>query len=185
MGVFISLIGENVAIYQYDTFKPVVGDGCYISDSARVIGNVILEDDCYVGHGAIIRADHGIIHIGHGCAVEENVVIHVRVGKKSVLEERVTLGHGAIIHGDVIKAFAVIGMGAVVGRQTTVGRWAVVAEGAVVPQGASVEDETIVAGIPAKIIGKVKPDHKKYWQWAKDVYVNLAHDYQEKLIRLE
>ena len=174
-----------MAIYQYDAFKPVVSDGCYISDSARVIGNVVLENDCYVGHGAIIRADHGIIHIGQACAIEENVVIHVRVGKKYVLEERVTLGHGAIVHGDIIKSFAAIGMGAVVGRETTVGRWAVVAEGAVVPRGVSVEDETIVAGIPAKVIGKVTADQKEYWQWAKDVYVNLAHDYHEKLIRLE
>jgi carbonic anhydrase/acetyltransferase-like protein (isoleucine patch superfamily) len=178
------MIGENVAIYQYGTFKPVVGNGCYISDSARVIGNVILEDGCYVGHGAIIRADHGIIHIGQGCAIEENVVIHVRVGQKYVLEEKVTLGHGAIIHGDVIKAFAVIGMGAVVGRETSIGRWAVVAEGAVVPTGKSVEDETIVAGIPAKVIGKVNSKHKEYWKWAKQVYNNLARDYENNLKKL-
>jgi carbonic anhydrase/acetyltransferase-like protein (isoleucine patch superfamily) len=143
-----------------------------------------LEGNCYIGHGAIIRADHGIIHIGQGSAIEENVVIHVRVDKKYILEEHVTLGHGAIIHGDLIKAFAVIGMGAVVGRETTIGRWAVVAEGAVVPTGELVEDETIVAGIPAKVIGKLNSKHKEYWKWAKQVYENLARDYEKNLVKL-
>ena len=173
-----------MAVYRYGTYEPVIGKGCYISDSARVIGNVILEENCYVGHGAIIRGDHGMIHIGKGSAIEENVVIHVRVDKKYILEEHITLGHGAIIHGDLIKAFAVIGMGAVVGRETTLGRWAVVAEGAVVPAGKSVEDETIVAGIPAKLIAKVNSKHKEYWKWAKQVYENLARDYENNLTKL-
>jgi carbonic anhydrase/acetyltransferase-like protein (isoleucine patch superfamily) len=173
-----------MAVYKYGSYEPVISKGCYISDSARVIGNVVLERNCYVGHGAIIRGDHGMIHIGQGSAIEENVVIHVRVGKECILEEHVTLGHGAIVHGDLIKAFAVIGMGAVVGRKTTVGRWAVVAEGAVVTTGNSVEDETIVAGIPAKEIGRVNSKHKEYWEWAKQVYEDLASDYEKKLTRL-
>jgi carbonic anhydrase/acetyltransferase-like protein (isoleucine patch superfamily) len=173
-----------MAVYRYRGYEPIVGKGCYISDSARVIGNVVLKENCYIGHGAIIRADHGMIQIGQGSAIEENVVIHVRVDKKYILEEHITLGHGAIIHGDIIKAFAVIGMGAIVGRQTIVGRWGIVAEGAVVPTGKSVEDETIVAGIPAREIGKVNSHHKEYWRWAKQVYENLAHDYENDLVKL-
>lgn len=171
-------------VYKYAQYEPVISKGCYISDSARVIGQVILEEGCYVGHGAIIRADHGLICIGRGSAIEENVVIHVRVDRKCILEEQVTLGHGAIIHGDLIKAFAVIGMGAIVGREVTVGRWAIVAEGAVVPTGKIVEDEVIVAGIPAKVIGKVDLRHKEYWQWAKQVYIDLALNYEKKMVKL-
>jgi len=173
-----------MAVYRYGKHEPVIGGRCFISDSARVIGNVILEESCYVGHGAIIRADHGTIHIGRGSAIEENVVIHVRSGQTYVLEEQVTLGHGAIIHGDLIKAFAVIGMGAVVGRETVVGKWAVVAEGAVVPRGEIVEDETIVAGVPAKVKGHVTSKHKEYWVWAKQVYQDFARDYEKDLVRL-
>jgi carbonic anhydrase/acetyltransferase-like protein (isoleucine patch superfamily) len=173
-----------MAVYRFGKHAPVIGERCYISDSARVIGKVILEGCCYVGHGAVIRADHGTIHIGPGSAIEENVVIHVRSGQTYILEEQVTLGHGAVIHGDLIKAFAVIGMGAIVGRETTVGRWAVVAEGAVVPRGQRVEDETIVAGVPAKVIGHVISKHKEYWVWAKQAYQDFARDYEKELVRL-
>ena len=65
-----------MAIYRYDQNEPQIGPGCYVSDSARVIGDVVMEENCYVGHGAIVRADHGRIFLGRGCAVEENVVIH-------------------------------------------------------------------------------------------------------------
>jgi len=173
-----------MAVYRFGKHEPVIGRGCYISDSARVIGDVILEESCYVGHGAVIRADHGTIHVGRGSAIEENVVIHVRSGQTCILEEQVTVGHGAIIHGDLIKAFAVIGMGAVVGRETTVGKWAVVAEGAVVPRGQIIEDETIVAGVPAKVKGLVTSKHKEYWVWAKEAYENFARDYEKELVRL-
>jgi carbonic anhydrase/acetyltransferase-like protein (isoleucine patch superfamily) len=41
-----------MSIYRYGEHEPVIGKDCYVSDSARLIGNVILEDSCYVGHGA-------------------------------------------------------------------------------------------------------------------------------------
>ncbi|MEW5912381.1 MAG: gamma carbonic anhydrase family protein [Thermodesulfobacteriota bacterium] len=173
-----------MAIYRYDQWEPAIAAGCYVSDSARVIGDVVLEENCYVGHGAIIRGDHGRIKLGRGCAVEENVVIHVRHQQECILEQRVTLGHGAIIHGDFLGANCVVGMGAVVGRESRVGAWAIVAEGCVVPRGYQVEDETIVAGIPAKPIGRLKPANREYWQWSKDVYERFAQEYEQKLVRL-
>jgi carbonic anhydrase/acetyltransferase-like protein (isoleucine patch superfamily) len=81
--------------------------------------------------------------------------------------------------------YAVIGMGAVVGRKSHIGQWSIVAEGSVVPGGKSVQDETIVAGIPAKPIGPVTEKHRKYWIWAKEMYRELARDYEANLERLD
>ncbi len=175
----------SMAIYRYKDAVPQIGEHCYISDSARVIGDVILGEGCYVGHGAIIRADYGKIRIGFGSAIEENAVIHARVGALYSLGKQVTLGHGAIVHGDSLGDFAVVGMGAVVGRQSVIGEWSIVAEGAVVPTGKSVEPGTIVAGIPAVSIGEVTQKHKEYWIWAKKMYRDLARDYKSNLQRLD
>jgi len=173
-----------MAVYKYGEYSPRFGKDCYVSDSARVIGNVVLGDGCYIGHGAIVRGDHGLIQIGGGTAIEENAVVHVRFHQVYILEERVTVGHGAILHGDLIKSHAVIGMGAVVGRETEIGKWAIVAEGSVVPRGHRVEDEVIVAGVPAKTVGQVTSKHKEYWIWAKQVYVDFASVYDRELVRL-
>jgi len=48
-----------------------------------------------------------------------------------------------------------------------VGSWAIVAEGAVVSSGQLVDDETIVAGVPAKVVGRVTLKHKDFWVWLK------------------
>ena len=174
-----------MAIYRYKNAAPQIGKHCYISDSARVIGNVNLGDGCYVGHGAIIRADYGNIRIGRGSAIEENAVIHAGVDGTSILGNKVTLGHGAIVHGDFLGDFAVVGMGAVVSRKSTVGEWSIVAEGAVVSTGKSVGPGKIVAGIPAVTIGEVTEKHKDYWLWAKNMYRDLARDYASHLERLD
>jgi carbonic anhydrase/acetyltransferase-like protein (isoleucine patch superfamily) len=55
---------KQMAVYQYGDRIPTIGKNTYISDSARVIGDVVIQDNCYIGHGAIVRGDYGTIHIG-------------------------------------------------------------------------------------------------------------------------
>lgn len=174
-----------MALYQYGDRVPRIGRGVYVSDSARIIGDVEIGDGCYIGHGAILRGDYGSIRLGAGTAIEENAVIHIRPEGLSVLGERVTVGHGAILHGDLIDDFAVIGMGAVLSLNVVVGKWAIVGEGTVLPSNTRIEAEKFVAGVPWKVMGDVQPRHKEFWTWGKQLYVDLAKSYPEKLKRLD
>lgn len=174
-----------MALYQFGDRVPKLGRGCYVSDSARVIGDVIIGEDCYIGHGAILRGDYGSIRLGTGTAVEENAVIHIRPDGLSLLGERVTIGHGAVIHGDRIDDFAVIGMGAVISLHVTIGRWTIVAEGCVLTKGTEIGAEKFVAGVPGKVIRDVQDRHKDFWKWGKQLYVDLANSYNERLKRID
>ncbi|MCK5311611.1 MAG: gamma carbonic anhydrase family protein [Desulfobacteraceae bacterium] len=174
-----------MAIYQYDNFIPKIGNNSYISDSARVIGDVTIGEDCYIGHGAILRGDYGRIIIGSGTAIEENAVLHIRPNGILELEKSVTIGHGALVHCKLIKSFAVIGIGAVVGFDAVIGTWSIVAEGCVVTKDAIIPDEKIVTGVPYQITSDTKPEHKKFWKYGKQLYVDLAHDYPEKFKRID
>ena len=88
-------------IYEFDGLKPVIAPSAFISESAVIIGDVRVGEDCYIGPGAILRADsHGMpIIIGNGSAIEEGVIIHVggRGTNGCCIGERVTIGHGAIV----------------------------------------------------------------------------------------
>ena len=63
-------------LLTFEGRTPVVGTHSYVSETAQVIGDVVIGDSCYIGHGAIIRGDYGRVVIGDKTAVEEGVVIH-------------------------------------------------------------------------------------------------------------
>lgn len=173
-----------MALYRFGTGVPSVGDGTWISDSAQVIGDVGIGRDCYIGHGVILRADYGSIRIGDGTAIEENATVHINPDSLSFIGDRVTIGHGAVIHCRHIEDLAVIGMGAVLSFDVRIGRWAIVAEGCVVPRAMEVPAEKIVAGVPARIVQDVQPHHKEFWNHGKQLYIDLARRYPEKLERI-
>ncbi|MCX7957985.1 MAG: gamma carbonic anhydrase family protein [Deltaproteobacteria bacterium] len=173
-----------MAVYRFDNFTPEIQEGCYIAESAQVIGNVKIGKGCYIGPNAILRGDYGQIVIGEQTAVEEGVIIHARPGEITTIGNRVTLGHGAIIHNCTIEDSAVIGMGAVVSDYAIVREWGVVAEGAVVKNKSVVESGSVVAGIPAREVGRVSEEYKAKWNHFKDIYFELASTYPARLIRL-
>lgn len=166
-------------LYSFDGKKPQVGKDTYVSESAHVIGDVVIGDNCYIGHGAILRGDYGRIEIGSGTAVEEGVIAHAPPEHINHIGENVTLGHGAILHGNTIGDFAVIGMGAILSLWSEVGEWTIVAEGAVVRLKQIVPDKVVVAGKPARIIRKITTKDKKLWSFGKQLYVDLAKRYLE------
>ncbi|OQX25003.1 MAG: gamma carbonic anhydrase family protein [Desulfobacteraceae bacterium IS3] len=173
-----------MAIYRYGNRIPKIGKDSYVCDSARVIGEVVVGDNCYVGHGAILRGDYGTIILGDGTAIEENAVLHIRPEGLLELKEKVTVGHGALIHGKLLKTCAVIGIGAVIGFDVVVGEWSIVAEGCVVPRDTEIPDGKIAAGVPCKIIGDVQEKHKIFWTYGKQLYIGLAKDYPQKFERI-
>jgi len=167
-------------LYRFDGRQPVVGQGTYVSELANVIGDVVLGDNCYIGHGAIIRGDYGRIEIGNGTAVEEGVIIHCPPGDVQRIGERVTLGHGAILHGRAIGDLVVIGMGAILSIWTDVGERAIVAEGSVVKANQAVPAGMVVAGNPARTVREVTEKDTELWAYGKQVYIDLAAQYLDQ-----
>ena len=56
-------------IYEFEGRRPSIDPSAYIAPSAIIIGRAVIGPECYVGHGAILRADYGTIEIGAGSAV--------------------------------------------------------------------------------------------------------------------
>lgn len=173
-----------MAIFIFDDKIPQIGKDSYISETASVIGNVVIGEECYVGPNAVIRGDYGRIEIGNQTAVEESAVIHARPDERTVIGNRVTIGHGAIIHNCTIEDSVVIGMGAIVSDYACIGRWGVVAEGAVVKNRSLLEGAKIYAGVPAKEVGQVSEQYQQQWNRFKDIYADLAKTYTSRLKKI-
>ena len=164
-------------LYSFDGKSPVVGRDTYVSETATVIGDVVIGDNCYIGHGAILRGDYGTIIVGNGTAVEEGVVIHAPPSQRCEIGARVTIGHGAVIHAAVVGDEATIGMGAILSIRSVIGAWSIVAEGAVVKREQEVSGEVVVAGNPARVVRKVSDKDRETWNWGKQLYIDLAAKY--------
>jgi carbonic anhydrase/acetyltransferase-like protein (isoleucine patch superfamily) len=164
-------------LYKFDGKQPLVGKGSYVSDIARVIGDVVIGENCYIGHGAILRGDYGKIEIGDGTAVEEGAILHAPPNDTNTIGNNVTIGHGAVVHGKRIGDGAVIGMGAIVSIWAEIGAWVIVAEGSVVKLKQTIPPEVVVAGNPAVIVRALSEKDKEFWAWGKQLYVDLAGKY--------
>jgi len=173
-----------MALYRFGERVPQIAAGAWISDSARVIGDVVVGAGCYVGHGAVLRGDYGSIRLGAGTAIEENAMLHIRPEGLLELGERVTVGHSATLHCRHVDDFAVVGIGAILSFEVEVGRWAIVAEGCVVPSGTVIPPEQLFVGVPARFVGPVEQRHKDFWTYGKQLYVDLAARYPTEFERI-
>lgn len=143
-------------------FTPEIGENTYMAENATVIGDVIMGEDCSVWFNAVIRGDVNSIRIGNRVNVQDCSVIHTTYQKSvAILEDDVTIGHNAVIHGAKIEKGALIGIGAVVLDHAVIGQGAIVAAGSVVLSGTEVEPGSIYAGVPAKFVKKVDPEQAR------------------------
>ncbi|HEY79095.1 MAG TPA: gamma carbonic anhydrase family protein [Dehalococcoidia bacterium] len=164
-------------LYSFDNKRPTIGKESYVSDTALVIGDVRIGNNCYIGHGAILRGDYGTIEVGDGTAIEEGVVVHAPPEGMCSIGKKVTVGHGAIIHSKSIGDMSVIGMGAVLSVRAELGERSVAGEGAVVKADQKIPDGKVAVGNPARVVREVSSKDTDFWDFGKQFYIDLARKY--------
>lgn len=138
-------------IKSYAGKHPRLGERVYLAETAAVIGDVVLGDDVSVWYNSVVRGDCHSIRIGDRSNIQDNCTIHVTQERyETVLEEEVTLGHGAIVHGAVVRRGALIGIRATVLDGADVGESALVGAGALVVPRTRVTPRTLWLGAPAR-----------------------------------
>lgn len=142
-------------LLQYLHYTPALGQRCYVSDSAAVIGDVTLGDDCSVWFGASIRGDSGKITVGSGTNIQDNATVHCSDGGGVTIGRQVSIGHNAVVHGAVLEDEVLVGMGSVVLDNAVIGKGSIVAAGAVVTGGTVIPPRSLVMGIPGRVVRSV------------------------------
>src|SRR6056297_612896 len=138
---------------------PVTGKNCLLAETATLIGNVELGDNCSIWFNAVLRGDVHYIKIGNNTNIQDNEVVHATYKKSPTnIGSNVTIAHGAIIHGCTIKDNVMIGMNSVILDDAVVESDSIIAAGSVVTKGTVVESGSVYAGIPAKKIKEISPD---------------------------
>ena len=139
-----------------------------IHKTAIIEGDVELGDEVYVSAYAVIKGDEGKIRIGNKCSIQEHCTFH---GSGVTVGDEVTVGHGAIIHGCSIGNHVLVGMGTIIMDGAEVGDWCIIGAGALVPPGMKIEENSLVMGVPAKVIRKINEDDRKLIKESVENYV--------------
>jgi carbonic anhydrase/acetyltransferase-like protein (isoleucine patch superfamily) len=135
---------------------PKIGTDCFIAETAVIIGDVEIGDECSVWYGAVLRGDVNSIRIGNRVNIQDNAVIHTTFQKSvTIIEDDASIAHNAVIHGAMLKRGCLVGIGAVILDNAEVGEGAIIAANSVVLNNTTVESGSVYAGVPAKFIKKV------------------------------
>jgi phenylacetic acid degradation protein len=160
--------------YEIDGVIPVVAAGAFVHPSAVLIGDVVVETDCYIGPTASLRGDFGPIIISVGSNVQDGCVLHSFPGRELLLENESHIGHGAVLHGCVIEPQAMVGMNAVVMDGARVGARALVGAASLVRAGMAIPAGHLAVGNPVTV---TRPLDEQTLRWKANgvkVYQELA-----------
>jgi carbonic anhydrase/acetyltransferase-like protein (isoleucine patch superfamily) len=133
--------------------SPKIGENCFLAETATLIGDVEIGDNCSIWYNTVLRGDVHYIRIGNNTNIQDNAVVHATYKKSPTnIGNNVTIAHGAVVHGCTIHDNVMIGMNAVVLDDAVVESNTIIAAGSVVTKGTIVESGCVYAGIPAKKI---------------------------------
>lgn len=153
-------------------YRPKIGENCFLAETAAIIGDVTMGNNCSVWYGTVLRGDVNSISIGNNVNIQDGAVVHTLFERsRTIIGDNVSIGHNATIHGATIESNSLVGMGATVLDNAVVESGAIVAANALVTSGMRVESGWIYAGVPAKKIKEVSPEQQK------DIVERIANDY--------
>jgi carbonic anhydrase/acetyltransferase-like protein (isoleucine patch superfamily) len=158
---------------------PAIHPTAFIHDAAHVIGNVTLGAHVSVWPTAVIRGDSDAITIGEDSNVQDGTVIHVDPGVPCTIGARVAIGHRAVVHGATVGDDCLIGMGAIVLNGVVVGSGSIVGAGAVCREGMEIAPNSLVVGVPAKVIRQTREIERERIAHTVRAYLALQVEHRE------
>ena len=171
-------------IRSYQDKTPTIGEGSYIDESAVVIGDVVIGENCSVWPLTVIRADINKIRIGDNTNIQDGSVLHVTHrgdyspdGAELHIGDQVTVGHKALLHGCRIGNRCLIGMGSIITDNAIVEDQVIIGSGSLVPPGKTLESGYLYLGNPVQQKRALSEKEIEYLSYVADHYVLLTKNY--------
>ncbi|MHA2035032.1 MAG: gamma carbonic anhydrase family protein [Promethearchaeota archaeon] len=93
---------------------PQIDSSSWVSESAWIVGDVIIGPENVIYQGVIIRGDFAKIEIGAKNVFQDACIINTAEGFKTTIGDNNLIGFGAIVHGATVKNNTVIGIQSVI-----------------------------------------------------------------------
>ncbi|MCB1646421.1 MAG: gamma carbonic anhydrase family protein [Pseudomonadales bacterium] len=163
-------------IRKFAAHVPQIDESAWISETALVMGHVIIGPDSGIWPGAVLRGDFAVIRIGAGTVIEDNVVVHS--GDGIAVGNNVIVGHGAVLHCREIGDNTLIANNATVLDDAVIGKFCVIGAGCVVSPGMVIPDHSLVLGVPGRITGAVSDKQLARLRKGNASYIPMFEQYR-------
>lgn len=172
-----------MAIYALGDVTPVFPEtgNYWVAPDAQVMGNIVLKENASVWFGAVLRGDNDPIVIGENSNVQDGAVMHTDIGCPLTLGANVTVGHQAMLHGCTVGDNSLIGIGATVLNGAKIGRNCLIGAHALVGEGKEIPDNSMVLGMPGKVVRELGADNEKMMVLSANIYVENWKRFKETL----
>lgn len=171
--------------YEFEGRIPSIHPRAFVHPAAVIIGLVEIQEDCYIGAGAVLRGDIGSIRIEKGSNVQENCVIHVDVDEFAVVHGNAHIGHGAILHGCEICSKVLVGMGSVIADHVKVNSNCLIGARSLLPAGLEIPANSLVLGSPARVVKPISEELTARIESGLKIYQDLTRRYLKSFRKLD
>jgi carbonic anhydrase/acetyltransferase-like protein (isoleucine patch superfamily) len=173
-------------LYALEDWRPIIPpEGEYwIAPTATLIGRVRLMKGASVWFGSVLRGDNEWITVGERCNIQDVCIVHTDPGMPVTLGTNVTIGHGVVLHGAIVGDNTIIGMGATLLNRAKIGRNSIVGAHALVPEGKEFPDNSLIVGVPAKVVRSIPDEQIGMLTMNAEIYFKRWQRYRTELVEL-
>ncbi len=189
MSCIISLKESSMAqpVISFKGVSPTLGKNVYVDGSARIVGDVVLEDDASIWPLVAARGDVNKIRIGARSNIQDGSVLHVtRKSEKNpngfplIIGEDVTVGHKCMLHGCQLGNRILVGMGAIVMDGVVVEDDVFIGAGTLVPPNKRLKSGFLYVGNPMQKKRPLNDAEMAFLKQSAVNYVVLKDEYLEE-----
>ncbi|MDW2884736.1 gamma carbonic anhydrase family protein [Exiguobacterium artemiae] len=165
----------------YRDSSPQLATNVFVAPGAFLIGDVTVGEESTIWFNAVLRGDEGPITIGKRCSIQDNATIHLYEGAPVIVEDEVTVGHNAILHGCKIGRRSIVGMGATVLDHADIGEECIIGANTLIPSGKKFPPRSLIIGSPGKVVRELTASDLEMIQESIDSYVDKGYAFRKQL----
>jgi carbonic anhydrase/acetyltransferase-like protein (isoleucine patch superfamily) len=170
---------------SYKGVFPNIKSNVFLANGSKIIGDVTILHDASIWYNTVLRGDLAPIYIGNKTNIQDGCVGHVNTNQPLWIDDEVSIGHGAIIHGCRIAKGSLIGMGAIVLNGADIGEYALIGAGSIVTENSKIAPFTLSFGSPAKVIRELTEQDLLRMKKTMESYVIKGMEYRQELEKNE